>query len=333
SGLQAASAEIYKYEIPGGQYSNLKPQVESFGLGHKFQEVKEMYRTVNQMLGDIIKVTPTSKVVGDLAIFMVQNGLTPENIVEKGKNLDFPDSTVSYFEGMMGQPEGGFPKDIQKVVLKDKKPITVRPGELLEPEDFDYIKSGLRKYFNLEGNDREAISYAMYPKVYEDYLKTMEKGDDFEMMGSDIFFHGLAVGETCEIKLREGKESVFTLKEVRPVDQDGFRECVFEVDGNIRTIKVKDKTVAAVAGGVSTRYADPDNPNEIGANIPGNIVKVLVKAGDAVEENQPVAVIEAMKMETNIISTVSGTVKEILVKEGQQVKSGELIAVIDFPDK
>ena len=145
SELQTASAEIYKYEIPGGQYSNLQAQVESFGLGHKLKEVKDMYKAVNQMLGDIVKVTPSSKVVGDLAIFMVQNDLTPENIVEKGANIDFPDSTVSYFEGMMGQPEGGFPQDIQKVVLKGKKAITCRPGELLPPEDFEGIRKSCRK--------------------------------------------------------------------------------------------------------------------------------------------------------------------------------------------
>ena len=158
SELQTASAEIYKYEIPGGQYSNLQAQVESFGLGHKLKEVKDMYKAVNQMLGDIVKVTPSSKVVGDLAIFMVQNELTPENIVEKGANIDFPDSTVSYFEGMMGQPEGGFPEDIQKVVLKGKKPITCRPGELLEPEDFDAIRKKLQDELGLEGTDREVIS-------------------------------------------------------------------------------------------------------------------------------------------------------------------------------
>ncbi len=137
SGLKSGSAEIYKYEIPGGQYSNLKPQVESFGLGHKFEEVKEMYKKVNEMLGDIIKVTPSSKVVGDLAIFMVKNDLTPENIYEKAEKMAFPDSAVSYFKGMMGQPMGGFPEKLQKLVLKGEDPITCRPGEMLPPEDFE----------------------------------------------------------------------------------------------------------------------------------------------------------------------------------------------------
>ena len=325
SELQTASAEIYKYEIPGGQYSNLQAQVESFGLGHKLKEVKDMYKDVNMMLGDIVKVTPSSKVVGDLAIFMVQNGLTPENIVEKGATMDFPDSTVSYFEGMMGQPEGGFPEDIQKVVLKDKKPITCRPGELLEPEDFEAIRKKLQDELELEGTDREVISYALYPKVFEDYVKSIRKEGSFRYMGSDIFFHSLEEGETCEVKVADGVQLMVKLQEDRPVDNDGFREAIFEVNGNRRIIKIKDKTVT-VNSSNSVLYASEDNPMEIGANIPGNIIKVLVKEGETVAANQPIAVIEAMKMETNIIAREGGVVERIYVSEGQQVKAGEMVA-------
>ena len=325
SELQTASAEIYKYEIPGGQYSNLQAQVESFGLGHKLKEVKDMYKAVNQMLGDIVKVTPSSKVVGDLAIFMVQNDLTPENIIEKGATIDFPDSTVSYFEGMMGQPEGGFPQDIQKVVLKGKKAITCRPGELLPPEDFEGIRKKLQEELGLEGTDREVISYAIYPKVFEDYVKSIRKEGSFRYMGSDIFFHSLAEGETCEVKLGEGRVLIVRLQEVRPVDNDGMREAIFEVNGNRRIIKIKDKTVT-VNSSNSVLYADESNPLEVGANIPGNIIKVLVKEGEKVEANQPIAVIEAMKMETNILAAAAGTVERIYVSEGQQVKAGEMVA-------
>ena len=325
SELQTASAEIYKYEIPGGQYSNLQAQVESFGLGHKLKEVKDMYKAVNQMLGDIVKVTPSSKVVGDLAIFMVQNDLTPDNIVEKGANIDFPDSAVSYFEGMMGQPEGGFPEDIQKVVLKGRKPITCRPGELLEPEDFDAIRKKLQEELGLEGNDKEVISYALYPKVFEDYVKSIRKDGNFRYMGSDIFFHSLAEGETCEVKMGEGRVLIVRLQEVRPVDSEGMREAIFEVNGNRRIIKIKDKTVTANSSN-SVLYANEDDPMEIGANIPGNIIKVLVKEGEKVEANQPIAVIEAMKMETNILASAAGTVERIYVSEGQQVKAGEMVA-------
>ena len=325
SELVTSTAEIYKYEIPGGQYSNLKPQVESFGLGHKFEEVKDMYKAVNEMLGDIVKVTPSSKAVGDMAIVMVQNDLTPENIYEKAAGIDFPDSIVSYFEGMMGQPEGGFPEKLQKLVLKDKPAITCRPGELLPPEDFEAIRKYLREELELEGTNREVISYALYPKVFEDYVKSIRKDGNFRYMGSDIFFHSLQVGETCEVKLGEGKLLIVKLHEVRPVDSEGYREAIFEVNGNRRIIKIKDTDVT-VNSSNSVLYADEDNPLEVGANIPGNIIKVLVKEGEAVEEKQPIAIIEAMKMETNILATAKGTVEKIYVSEGQQVKAGEMVA-------
>ncbi len=329
SDMMTGSAEIYKYEMPGGQYSNLKSQVESFGLGHKFKDVKEMYKTVNEMLGDIVKVTPSSKAVGDMAIFMVQNDLTPENIYEKAAEIDFPDSIVSYFEGMMGQPEGGFPEKLQKLVLHGKQPITCRPGELLPDEDFDAIKEMLREKHNLEGNEKEALSYALYPKVFEDYLKSLDTEGNFRLMGSDIFFHGLSMGETCEVKIKEGQELVIRLADMSEADEEGFRDVFFEVNGNRTAVKIKDEAANMVGAAAQTVFADADDPTEVGANIPGTILKVLVSDGEAVEEKQPIAVIEAMKMETNILASVKGTIGKIYVKEGQQVKAGELIAKID----
>lgn len=329
SDMMTGSAEIYKYEMPGGQYSNLKSQVESFGLGHKFRDVKEMYKAVNEMLGDIVKVTPSSKAVGDMAIFMVQNDLTPENIYEKAADIDFPDSIVSYFEGMMGQPEGGFPEKLQKLVLHGKKPITCRPGELLPEEDFDGIKEMLREKHGIEGTEKEALSYALYPKVFEDYLKNLESEGNFRLMGSDIFFHGLSMGETCEVKIKEGKELVIRLADMSEADEEGFRNVIFEVNGNRTAVKIKDQAATMVGTSTQTVLANPDDPTEVGANIPGTILKVLVADGDAVEEKQPIAVIEAMKMETNILAAAKGTVAKIYVKEGQQVKAGELIAKID----
>ena len=325
SDMQTGSAEIYKYEMPGGQYSNLKSQVESFGLGHKFQEVKDMYKTVNEMLGDIVKVTPSSKAVGDMAIFMVQNDLTPDNIYEKAKDIDFPDSIVSFFEGMMGQPVGGFPDKLQKLVLHGKEPITCRPGELLPDEDFDGIKQMLREKHGLEGTEQEALSYALYPKVFEDYLDSLKKKGNFRLMGSDIFFHGLREGETCEVKVREGKELVVRLSNARDMDEEGYRDVVFEVNGLRSAVKIKDEAASIVQSGSQIIYADTEDPAEIGANIPGTILKVLVAEGDEVEEKQPIAVIEAMKMETNILASMKGTVDKIYVREGQQVKAGEMV--------
>lgn len=325
SDMQTGSAEIYKYEMPGGQYSNLKSQVESFGLGHKFQEVKDMYKTVNEMLGDIVKVTPSSKAVGDMAIFMVQNDLTPENIYDKARDIDFPDSIVSFFEGMMGQPVGGFPERLQKLVLHGKEPITCRPGELLPDEDFDGIKSMLRKKYGLEGTEKEALSYALYPRVFEDYLDYLKNKGNFRFMGSDIFFHGLTEGEFCEVKVREGRELVIRLSNAREMDEDGYRNVVFEVNGLRSAVKIKDEAASIVQTGSKIVYADAEDPAEIGANIPGSVLKILVAEGDEIEEKQPIAVLEAMKMETSILASMKGTVDKIYVREGQQVKAGELI--------
>lgn len=329
SGLKAGTAEIYKYEIPGGQYSNLKPQVESFGLGHRFDDVKDMFKTVNEMLGDIVKVTPSSKAVGDMAIFMVQNNLNEENIYEKAKDMDFPDSIVSYFEGMMGQPEGGFPEELSKLILRDREPIKCRPGELLPPEDFDSIKKMLREKYEIDGTDEEALSYALYPKVFEDYLKSSKEEVSLRMMGSDIFFHGLEEGETCGVKIAEGKKLSIKLVDIKTND-NGTKDLTFEVNGNNRVVTIKDKNaVTSKNMDVEKVMADTGNQFEIGANIPGNVFKILVKAGEKVTAGQPIAILEAMKMETNVIAPLSGNVHKIHVKEGQRVVTGELIAELE----
>jgi len=329
TGLKSGTTEIYKYEIPGGQYSNLKPQVESFGLGHKFTEVKEMFKTVNSMFGDIVKVTPSSKAVGDMAIFMVQNELTPENILEKGKNLAFPDSVVSYFKGMMGQPEGGFDKDLQKIILKGEAPITCRPGELLEPEDFTARSAYLKDKYGRSFSKNEVISYCMYPKVYEDYLKYVDTRGDLSRMGSDIFFHGLSEGETCEVEVDEGKSLMIKFISMGKPDEDGNRRLDFEVDGHPREISVHDAKSRIEITTSTVKMADPDNEKEIASNIPGTICKILVSDGEKVEEKQEIVVIEAMKMETSIIAPCCGKIKGIMATEGDQVVSGQLIMQIE----
>ncbi|MCD1146942.1 pyruvate carboxylase [Peptoniphilus sp. KCTC 25270] len=330
SDLKSGTTEIYKYEIPGGQYSNLKPQVESFGLGHKFKEVKEMYKSVNEMVGDIIKVTPSSKMVGDMSIFMVQNGLTPENIYEKGKTLDYPDSVVTYFKGMMGQPYGGFPKELQNLVLKGDEPITVRPGILLEDEDFEGHKDLLEKILDREPNDQELVSYALYPKVFEEYAKNIKKYKNLWRMGSDVFFHGLMEGETTEIEIDEGKTMIVTLVEVGKLQDNGERNLIFEINGSRRTIAIEDKTKPlGTANKIqSVEMADPENPLEVGSSIPGTIIKTLVSEGDKIKKSQPLLVVEAMKMETNILSSANGTVDRIYVKEGDSVESGQLVVLL-----
>lgn len=199
SDMKNPSADIYRYEIPGGQYTNLYPQVASLGLGPRFSEIKEMYKTVNDMLGDIIKVTPSSKMVGDLAIFMVQNDLTPENIVKRGEGLTFPDSVVSFFKGMMGQPIGGFPPELQKVVLKGEEPIHCRPGELLEPIDFEAARREVEK-FEPNPSNRTVISWCLYPKVVEEFVRHRREYGYIMRMGSHVFFNGMAIGRDQQDK-------------------------------------------------------------------------------------------------------------------------------------
>ncbi|WP_125152920.1 pyruvate carboxylase [Clostridium rectalis] len=326
SGLKSGSAEIYKYEIPGGQYSNLKPQIESFGLGHRFNEIKEMYKKVNEMLGDVVKVTPSSKMVGDLAIFMVKNDLNPKNIYDKAKNMAFPDSVVSYFKGMMGQPKGGFPKELQNLVLKGERPINIRAGELLPPEDFSRIKEELKKKHNVEINDKDALSYALYPEVFNSYLEYIFSYGDLSHMGSDIFFHGLKEGETSEIEIAPGKTLIIKLLQIGKLNK-GKRTLVFEVNGNRREIDIIDKANISkkIIEEDSVLMANKKDEYEIGASIPGNLVKLLVKEGEVIKEGDSIAIIEAMKMETNILSSANGEVEKIFVKEGQQMKTGQLI--------
>ncbi|HHU23404.1 MAG TPA: pyruvate carboxylase [Clostridiales bacterium] len=325
SGLKTPMTEIYRYEIPGGQYTNLRPQVESLELGHRFDEVREMFVTVNEILGDIVKVTPSSKMVGDLAIFMVQNDLTPENIVEKGEALTFPDSVVSYFKGMMGQSAWGFPVDLQRVVLKGEEPITCRPGELLPPADFDAVREHLS---TLKENptDRDVISWCLYPKVVEDYLKVCEEYGYITRLESHVFFHGMAAGDTNTVDIEDGKTLVIKYLGLGDLNENGTRTVHFKLNGALRDVYVPDKCAEETIKKVV--MADPNDKSNVGASIPGSVSKVLVKVGDKVSENQVIAIVEAMKMETNVVARMSGTVEELLIAPGQPVKAGELLAII-----
>ncbi len=327
SDLKTPLTDIYRYEIPGGQYTNLRPQVQSLGLGHRFNEVREMFVTVNQMLGDIVKVTPSSKMVGDLAIFMVQNDLTAENIVKKGEALAFPDSVVSYFKGMMGQPAWGFPEDLQKVVLKGEKPITCRPGDLLEPIDFDAVKDRIKEFKKDEEiTDRDLVSWVMFPKVVEDFYKKRKEYGYITRLGSHVFFHGLAEGETNKVNIEDGKTLVIKYLGKGDLHEDGTRTVHFELNGSLRYVDVVDNTASKSV--VTVPMADPSDKSQVGASIPGAVSKILVKAGDKVEENQALAVVEAMKMETSITARMSGVIEEVLISENDTVKAGQLLIKI-----
>ncbi|OPJ57294.1 pyruvate carboxylase [Alkalithermobacter paradoxus] len=324
--LKTSSAEIYEYEIPGGQYTNLKPQIESLGLSNKFKEVKEKYKQANEILGDIIKVTPSSKVVGDLAIFMVKNGLDKDNIVEKGRSISFPDSVVDYFKGMIGQPIGGFPKDLQEVVLKGEKPIDIRPGKLLDDVDFDEIKKYLDDEYKMSSNMRNVLSYCLYNKVYKEYLEHLREFGDVSKLDSDVFFYGLRKGEECEVEIEEGKVLTIKLIEISNTSKDGYKSLTFELNGMRREIQIEDKSFSSSKETVLK--ADLNNKYHIGTSIPGKVIKLLVKEEDEVKENTPLVIVEAMKMETTIMSKISGKIDKIYVKEGQLVSDKQLLMIM-----
>ena len=339
-GLTGPVTDIYRYEIPGGQYTNLQPQVESLGLGHRFVEVKEMYKKVNDMLGDIIKVTPSSKMVGDLAIFMVQNDLTPENIREKGANLAYPDSVVSFCKGLMGQPVGGIPEWLQKIVLKGEKPIEGRPGAMLPPVDWEKIKEEVKQFYPEideekkkdkdyaadEENWKVLLSYAMYPKVFEEYIRHRKEYGYIMRMGSHVFFNGMALGEVNKVNIEDGKTLVIKYNGLGDLNEDGTRNVLFELNGMRREVAVVDPKAKDSA----TKFpvADPMDEGQIGASIPGMVSRVDVKVGDTVEANQTLAVIEAMKMETSVVAKCAGVVEEVRVAKGDNVRAGELMVKI-----
>ena len=328
SDMKAPNAEIYKYEIPGGQYSNLLAQVTSMGSADEFESIKALYKDANDLLGNIVKVTPTSKAVGDLAIFMFKNGLTKENILTAGAGLSYPDSVVSYFQGMMGQPYGGFPKELQKIVLKDIEPLTDRPGKSLPPVDFDAIKKHLIEKYNYgdkseEVMNQKAISYALYPKVYEDYCEHFQMYNDVTRLESHVYFYGLRKGEETYLNIGEGKQLLIKYLEEGEPDENGIRTLTFQVNGMLRTVKIQDKNLEIKAD--RKLKADKTNPQHLGSSIPGTVGKVLVKEGDAVTENMPLLTVEAMKMETTVVSKITGTVDKIYVQQGDTVSQDDLL--------
>lgn len=324
SEMKTPNTEIYKYEIPGGQYSNLLAQVKAMGSADNFEEIKHLYKQANDLLGNIVKVTPSSKVVGDMAIFMSKNGLNQDNILTEGKDISYPDSVVDYFLGNIGQPEGGFPEELQKIVLKGKQPIHGRAGALMPPADLEGIEKYLLETHTMKRiNPRNIISYAMYPKVYDDYCYHWEYYTDVSKLTSDVFFYGLAKNEETSIEIGEGKNILIKYIDMSEPDAEGFRALTFEINGVMREIKVLDKHLEVKSDG--KLKADKNNPFHLGSSIPGTVSKILVKEGEEVKKNQPLLTVEAMKMETSIVANQDGIVDKIYVKESEKVSQGDLL--------
>ena len=314
---------VYEHEMPGGQYSNLRQQATAVGLGDRWLEVCDMYHQVNMMFGDIIKVTPSSKVVGDMALFMVQNNLTEDDIYDRGDTIDFPISVVDFFDGKLGVPYGGFPEVLQKIILRgrepnlDRKPVEIDINKMIVDMD--------RKEIPI--NENNISSYCIYPQVFENYIKRYKKFGDLSVLDTPTFFFGMKPGEEIRVMIEEGKMLLIRLENITRADENGDRIVQFELNGMPREIRVHDNHVEDSS--IEIKKANPDIPGEIGATLSGKVVKLLVGKGDKVTKRDPIIVTEAMKMETTITAPIDGTVVEIHALAGNPIESGDLLLVIE----
>ncbi|WP_305045754.1 pyruvate carboxylase [Geoalkalibacter sp.] len=327
SELRSGTAQVYHHELPGGQYSNYKPQVEGLGLGHRWEECKEMYRKVNDMFGDVIKVTPSSKIVGDMAMFMVQNNLEPEDVYARGHELTFPKGVIDFFKGMIGQPVGGFPEELQKIILKDEKPLTCRPGELLEPVDFAARKTELEEKVGHKVSERDVLSAVLYPGVWEEFDAHRQEFGDTSVLPTPVFFYGMETGDEINVEIEPGKNLIARLNAVGSLQKDGTRNIYFELNGEPRQVTVQDLSVESDQA--SHQKAEKGNAKHVGAPMPGKVFKILVKVGDEVSAGDTLLSTEAMKMETNVKARVGGKIAEILFKEGESVQQDDLLLVFE----
>lgn len=327
SGLKSGSGEVFKHEIPGGQYSNLKPQAQALGLEDRFHEITKMYQEVNTLFGNIVKVTPSSKVVGDMAQYLVSNNLTVQDVTERGDTISFPQSVVSFFKGDLGQPVKGFPKELQKLILKDQKPYTERPNAHIPPVNFEKEYAAFRKIFENElGRNidfTDFLSYKLYPKVFTDAYNKHLKYGNLMNLPTKNFFYGMDIGEEIAVELDKGKTLLITLESIGKPNATGMVMVYFKVNGQGRTVQIKDASIQVDV--VRNVKVDKNEVNQIGAPLQGLLSTVLVKRGDVVHKNQPLFIIEAMKMETTIVATENATIKKIVLKEGTIVNSDDLI--------
>jgi pyruvate carboxylase len=325
SGLKASAADVYIHEIPGGQYSNLRPQAESMNLGDRLPELKRMYAVVNEMLGDIVKVTPSSKIVGDLALFMLTNNLKPQDVLDRGMEMTFPESVIGYFAGEIGQPPGGFPKRLQEVVLKGRQPVVGRPGDTMPPVDLAKVRADVERKIGREASDADVLSYLMYPKVFVGYADHLKEYADVSMVPTEVFFYGLKQGEETEVEIERGKTLFIKLVAIGEPNEEGRRTVFYELNGHPREVKVLDRALGIE---VKTRTkADPDNLHHLGSPMPGMVVEVKVAPGQQVTEREKLIVLEAMKMEMTLSSPITGVVKEVYVKAKERVEGGDLLVV------
>eukprot|EP00878_Enallax_costatus_P025480 GHUV01027260.1.p1 GENE.GHUV01027260.1~~GHUV01027260.1.p1 ORF type:complete len:380 (+),score=161.84 GHUV01027260.1:249-1388(+) len=330
--MKYCSSDVYQHEMPGGQYTNLKFQAASLGLGDSWGKVQQSYAAANRALGDIVKVTPSSKVVGDLAQFMVQNDLDEHSLVEKADTLSFPASVVEFMQGYIGQPSFGFPEPLRTKILKGRPTIEGRPGASMPPMELDNLEARLvDRYGRQNITQRDVLSAALYPKVFEEYqAHVLRYSDLIEKLPTRAFLVPLKEDEEVEIELSKGVSTHIKLKAAGELQDSGKREVYFEANGVPRVVEVIDKRSMEALGKKAIREkADIGVLGSVGAPMAGTVIEVSVKAGQAVHAGQQLAVLSAMKMETAVCAPIAGVVTQVAVVKQDNLDAGDLIVFVD----
>ncbi|MEQ9412142.1 MAG: pyruvate carboxylase [Fuerstiella sp.] len=322
-----ATADLYHHEMPGGQYTNLFQQARALGLADRWAEICHVYASVNQLFGDIVKVTPTSKAVGDMALFMVANDLTAEDVLNEQRDIAFPASVIDLISGGMGQPPGGFPETVKHRVLLGREEFKGRPGESLPPADFDAAREKVRTLVKRDPLDREVISWLLYERVFEDFVSHQQKYGDVSILPTPNFFYGLEPGEEIAIDIEPGKTLIIRFLTIGNAHADGTRTVFFELNGQPREVTIRDSSLETNI--VEAVKADPDNAKHIGSTMPGMVVAVTAQVGDIIKKGQRLMTLEAMKMETAIHAEQDGKVADVLVRSGSRVDTGDLLVVLE----
>jgi pyruvate carboxylase len=327
-GLRAPGPDVYQHEMPGGQFTNLRQQARNLGLEERWPDVCRAYAEANQLCGDIVKVTPSSKVVGDLALFLVTNNLTAADVLTGKAHLSFPRSVVEMMQGLLGEPEGGWPKRFQEIVLRSAhvEPIVGRPGASMPPADFEAAAREIRAKTQREPNEEDVLSYLLYPQVYLDFQKHVGQFGDTSTIPTSNFFYGLQPGEEASIEIERGKTLIVKFLTMGQVREDGTRTVFYELNGQPRAVSVIDRSASATVK--RNPKADPDNAAHIASPMPGKVSTVAVRTGQQVKKGERLLSIEAMKMETAVYSPRDAKVAEIHVEAGAAVEARDLLVVL-----
>jgi pyruvate carboxylase len=322
-----ATTDLYNHEMPGGQYTNLQQQAGALGLGERWPEVCRAYAEVNDLFGDIVKVTPTSKAVGDMALFLVANNIAASDLLKGDREFAFPESVLDLIGGRMGQPPGGFPPAVVELVMRGKPVMESRPGESLPPANFDKAAEEIREFLQRAPNRREVLSYLLYPKVYREFVAHQQRYSDTSDLPTPVFFYGQMPGEEFSLDIEPGKTLIVKFTNVGEPHSDGRRSVFFELNGQPRDVTVVDRNLEPETK--SNPKADVANPKQVGAAMPGMVVTVAVQGGDQVAKGQKLLTLEAMKMEATIYAERDGKIAQVLVKAGTPVQTGDLLIAFE----